>query len=297
MAASLEFATTHDLDVVCDACLHIAGMDVSRNDRNAGDNRFHPWRVRGRGNAPRGNFAVPVNRALIFRAAATGRYRAGPRSTRAIPRRLRGYVQTSGSLRSRTARGSPPEKKNWDAALTLVASSTFAVPTSGSTGLPLHGIAQGFDQNTRIGRKIYLKTLEILGNILFDPAAGAVGSDWAEMFLIWDKQANGGIPANTDIWTNSATPQTALRNLDKSPRFRVLKHEVFAFESAAGVSGAFEKVNRPFKWFVKCPLPITYNDPAGLYTSITINNLIIVFGSKNGLCSAAGYTRVRYTDP
>lgn len=238
----------------------------------------------------------PVNRRLFARR---GRGSTAPR----MPFSMRGrYRKVSGNRRRvRQSRNIRPELKNWDQAFTIGASATLVFPTgagvaAGAAGAPIIGLAQGFTQNTRIGRKIVLKTVQVRGNVNFNPAAGAVGSDYADLYLVRDNQCNKALPLPADMWQD-ATVTKPLRNLDYGNRFSIVKHERFTFEAAAGVSGAYDPVNRPLEWFVKCNDIIELNAAAGAFGEFNTVNYYLMMGSASGLVSInAGNTRIRFTD-
>jgi len=247
--------------------------------------RAHPARAR--------NFAVAANRWIRRR----GRGPTAPR----MPFSMRGRYRRVSGRRRVVRRGLKPELKNWDQAITIAASGTMIFPTgagvtAGAVGAPIIGLAQGTTQNQRVGRKIILETIQVRADVKFNPAAGAVGSDYADIYLIEDTQANKLLPVVADCW-QSATPASLLRNLDYGNRFKIWKHERYAFEAAAGVSGAYDPVNRPLDWFVKVGKPIEINSTLGAFTEFNTSNFYIAMGSVNGLVSIdAGNTRVRFTD-
>lgn len=238
---------------------------------------------------------VRVNRQLFPRR---GRGSIAPR----MPFSMRGrYRRVSGNRRRVRQPRIKAELKNWDQAITIAASTTMIFPTgagvtSGAVGAPLVGLAQGTSQNQRIGRKIVLKSIQVRALVQFAPAAGALGSDFADVYLIKDTAANKLLPVVADCW-QSASPNSLLRNLDYGGRFQILKHERFQFDAGAGVSGAYDPAVRPLDWFVKVNDLVEINSTLGAFSEFNTCNYYIAMGSSSGFCSiSAGNTRVRYTD-
>lgn len=240
--------------------------------------------------------------------SAPGRRIYGGRrtGTRTRARRFRsGYDRTGGSYgRSKRRRtwcpGVPP--KNFDSSSVNCPSApgtTLAVPTGASNvgGAFLVGIPQDTTPTGRIGRRINLKSLEINGLVVM--AAGtAVSEDVFEMYMILDTQANGAVPAITDIFS-ATTACKAIKNLDNSERFRTLKHWQVTVQSASwnGVAGNYSGAVAPFHKHVDLKgIQIEYNSNAGALTEIKANHIFLVAASSNGQSQFQGSYRVRYQD-
>lgn len=239
-----------------------------------------------------------VNRRLF---QPNGHIRPGARS-RGVRTAVRaGYTRTGGAfnrMNRRTRRGLLKQLKNYDS-LSLAISSgagAYSAPSTQNNGLFLLNIIQGTDIGQRIGRKIYIKSCYIKGTINFVPATGNVGTDFARLYLIWDKQANGAAPATTDVWSNNVVGKEMI-NLDNNERFRIIKTETVEFQSAAGVSGAYDSQVKTVEWFIKnVNLEVPINSTNGVITEFKSNNLVLFFGSLNNLCTFTGASRIRYYD-
>lgn len=239
-----------------------------------------------------------VNRVLSY-AGARMRGAGGRPGYRSIPARQRGYFRSGGAYRG--SRSMRKELKNWDVlgTLNLTASNAFQVSSGANTGAVFVGIAQGTTQNTRTGRKIRVKSLHIKGDVIFTPGTGTIGSDTLVVYVVHDKQANGAYPTSVADFLNNGgagAVNNEFHNLDNSHRYKVLAKYVEKFESAAGVSGAYDPVDRACDWYIPLNMEVMMNSTAGAITEIRDNNIVMFWGSANGLCSINGSTRVRFYD-
>lgn len=98
-----------------------------------------------------------------------------------------------------------------------VAAATYAIDTTGTITL-LNTVAQGATVNQRVGKKIFLKSLQCHGQIYQNSAATI--NDGCVM-IVYDKRPNGALPAITDV-LNTAN-SSSFNNDANSGRFRVLK--------------------------------------------------------------------------
>jgi len=123
---------------------------------------------------------------------------------------------------------SPAELKVID-----TAQATYELSTTPTITL-LNGVAQGTEFNTRIGRKITMKSIQIRGYaaIVDSPASGSLN----RVMLIYDTQPNGALPAASDVL--NANTATSMLNLNNRDRFKVLMDKQFAlgFYSAGNIA-------------------------------------------------------------
>lgn len=209
----------------------------------------------------------------------------------------RGYTRTGGSYRRTVANinALPIALNNQDVSINLPATGTLQLSSTPATGGVLVGIIQGVSAlSSRIGRYIALRGLEISAEITFVPGAGTTPSDVFHLYIILDTQANGAYPIATDMWSVT-TAGYQIRNLDNAQRFRTLRHYVVNLASTAGVSGAYGSKTVNFERYIKLPnILVDYAANTGVIGEIKANNLIMGYGSSNGLCSLVGTARVRY---
>ncbi len=192
-----------------------------------------------------------------------------------------------------SALGSDKERKFFDTALSFSFDQTGEIPATGQLNL----IPQGVTESTRIGRKAFIKSIQIRAKMLYTPGASAIGTDNCDLYLVLDKQANGAAAAITDVF-DSATLQGAMLNLANSGRFQIIRHWPMVFASAAGVSGAYARQAKQFNFYKKCNIPVEFSSTTGAITEIRSNNLFLCAGSgtEDDLVSVGGTCRLRYTD-
>lgn len=170
--------------------------------------------------------------------------------------------------------------------------SNVAVNSTGSFTL-LNGMATGSSGQTRLGRKILVKSVQPRISFQADTAATY---NHVRMIIFVDRQANGSAPSVTDLLA-AASPQ-AMLNLDNSRRFRVLMDRSFPLignsttpsNSQEGVIvDEYRKVN----------VYTTYNSGSvGDITDIETGSLYcLLLGSQaagTGDAGATGYIRIRF---
>lgn len=188
------------------------------------------------------------------------------------------------------------ELKFFDTALSFLVDTTGEVPATGQLTL----IPQGVTESTRIGRRCTIKSIQIRGTAVWNPAAGNVGATISYIYLVWDKQCNGAAASVTDVLTSNLM-STALANLENSDRFIILKRFVIPQQSEAGVNGAFSINQFPIDYYRKCNIPIDFDSSAstGALTTIKSNNLFLLAGSEavtDDLVSVNGTCRLRFSD-
>lgn len=115
-----------------------------------------------------------------------------------------------------------PEKKVIDT--TLVSA---VADTTGTVQL-VNGVAVGTDFTDRIGRKIILKSVDIIGHVF--PVDASTSDCLCRMMLVYDKQPNGATPALAAFINGDSTSHLNLNNRD---RFVVLSNWMEAIGSFA----------------------------------------------------------------
>jgi len=208
-----------------------------------------------------------------------------------IPRALKGRARISGFFGRFPPKGR--EYKFFDTANGFSFDSTGEVPATGQLVL----IPQGTTQSQRIGQQCTIKSIQIKGNMTFQPGADTDGSNTAYMWLVLDKQCNGAAATMTDVFT-STTPNLALINLANSDRFVILKKWVWNFTSQSGIRTAFGVVRKPLDFYKKVNIPLEYSSTTGAITEIRSNNIFFLAAAygADDLVTIDGITRVRYED-
>lgn len=184
------------------------------------------------------------------------------------------------------------EKKFYDTVLSLGATAGLASTTQATGGVNLT-MLQNATASGRIGQKIIIKSIQC--KLSFGLAAGATDNDLYHFYLIQDTQANGAFPVMADMF-DAGTIGLAMRNIANGNRFKILKHLHVRLNADAGVAAAFGGDAQQHDFFLKCNIPISYNAAAGAIAELRSNNLFVIYGSANGVATASGVCRLRYTD-
>jgi len=214
-----------------------------------------------------------------------------------LPRRLRGYVRRNGAYTSILERRA--ELKALDTAVSnTLATDGQAVPTT-MTSLALCAVNQGSSSSNRVGRMIFVKSVQFRGYLNFDPGDLTIGSSVATVRFILDTQTNGGQAGASDVFTGTYG-YAALRNRYNLQRFKVLKTWNVQLQSPAGVQTDYSVVKKPISFFMKFPgrgLAIEYTDTATTTAAdIKTNSIFGVADSTNATVSIAGTWRLSFTD-
>ena len=108
-----------------------------------------------------------------------------------------------------------PEKKNIDTDMTMASGISVAIAaTSWSVSPLLNGVAEGTTPSTRIGRKITLKSIQLVWTARFPTAA--TGGCTLRFRIVYDKQANGAAPSAISMFqTDSYYAPNNLGNADR----------------------------------------------------------------------------------
>lgn len=157
-------------------------------------------------------------------------------------------------------------------------------------------IAQGQDNDNRIGRSILAKSLYIKGRVTFED--DTLTAQAVRMVIVQDRQQNGSIPDFTgdqDGVLQSKTFYSPL-NMENSNRFKILFDRVFSFskDSTRPVQHQY------FKKWIKLNSHIHYSGTGSTAAEMDVNNLyILTFTDGNTTTtqsSMQGCIRLRYYD-
>ena len=226
------------------------------------------------------------------------RYRMG---ARALPPSLRGFARISGAYSKRFNAGPHSELKFHDAEIDTPIDFTAEVTgdTGGGANPSLCNIPQGTSDEQRIGRSCIVKSIQARLSFLAVPAASANFSGVVYAYLVQDTQANGALPAVTDVFTGTDLSK-AMINVDNSQRFRILKKWVCDFGATAGATTAYNNQSKHIEWYKRCHIPLDFSSTTGATTEIRSNNLVLITGvTPNGSdddVTIAGTIRLRFAD-
>lgn len=182
------------------------------------------------------------------------------------------------SLMRETA-SNAPEKKTSDVL------ATMAIPNGAVTWSPLQHInivPQGTTGNSRVGRKIQMKSLYL--RIIYAQAS--------RIIVVYDRASQNGsatAPLITDILT--ADNSIAHKNLNNGERFVTLIDDTVKYESTATTGSEFKEYYR------KIDLSAMFTSTAGTAAELTTGGVWIMFANY-GAATPTGshYSRIRYTD-
>jgi len=192
--------------------------------------------------------------------------------------------------RAARMRGVQPELKFFDTSLAFSFDQTGNIPATGQLCL----IPQGDTESTRDGRKAWIKSIQIRGNITYVPSTSPNGTDTVFLYVILDSQCNGNPATITEVFT-SADMWSNMLQLNNSGRFRILKKWELPIASRAGVSAAFSGDVKQISWYKRCNIPIDWNGTTGALTEIRSNNIFLAAGSLRDIVSTmAGTCRLRF---
>jgi len=224
-----------------------------------------------------------------------------------VPKKYQGYLRTGGfygrynRFDQRVMRGLGVEKKFLDTACNDPSLDTTW--TQVATGSSIHVIPQGTTGSTRIGRKVTLTDINLHGH------AGSGSTNDVEtapvpiqvkVAVVLDRQANGAVPAATDIWTTSTSVNSFL-NLANKGRFKILYMWNETLHPTAG-AGAGDAENdwagelKIINWSKKVKIPIEFDSTTGAITEVKSNNITIWTCASSAVGSVTLTSRVRYTD-
>jgi len=168
-----------------------------------------------------------------------------PAKVRVVP----GVTRTAGAYR-RSMPKNNGEKKWLDTPFNIgSASSGGAILTNNLI------IQQGTGESQRIGTKITLTDLMVRWAISNDNAGtGQMVSGNIRVVFLIDKQANGALPAWTDIFQDANL--YTFRNLDNIDRFEILKDKIYPCPLVTANDATTSTSGKHLKWIKKCNLPI-----------------------------------------
>lgn len=178
-----------------------------------------------------------------------------------------------------------------------LAQANYANDTTGSITL-VNTVAQGASVNQRIGKKFWMKSIQLRGAINVN-AAGVLNN--VANLLVYDKRPTGALPVITDILNTVSS--ASFNNDANSGRFRIIRRwdKVLAGGSTLATTPLLDSGYKNFDYYVKLNLP-TVNKAAGtgaigdieegaLYF-VTVGNVAAGTAAAN---TSAGF-RMRFKD-
>ncbi len=201
-----------------------------------------------------------------------------------IPRRMRGRYRRTGYYGRYNHPSQSQELKFHDFAV-----GDTVVATTGTVSTTLVDINQGTTESNRLGRKAFIRYIQWNGYVtmpLEQDVADIGTGDAVRLLLILDKQANGALPAVTDILKGANIE--AYFNLVNQGRFRILWDKHITMNRQVAMTDGTNTASTPqmlrrFSYRRHVNIPIEYSGTTGAITEIRSNNLVYLAISQNGL--------------
>jgi len=235
-----------------------------------------------------GNRKPPTQRPTTTRFPSSNMPKRPYRSRLGTVAATRGFAPQYGS------RGIPVEKKVIETAV----QSTGLVNTGVIT--LLNGVAQGDDFDSREGRQITVKSVQVRGyfdKLVYTDQAAA----HCRMLVIMDQQTNGAAPTMADILQDADEPLSFM-NLNNRERFKVLAdvHTVLGAQNATGgFALTTQGDNAWFDIYKRVSFNTTFGGTGATVASIQKNAIFAVLLSDdavNTISRCNWIARVRFTD-
>jgi len=191
------------------------------------------------------------------------------------------------------AYGGRQELKYVDTAL-----SNLACDTTGSV-TALNLVAVGDDNNTRDGRQVTIKSVQLKGITI--PQDSNKANNLERMMLVWDNANNSGaLPAVSDILTSATS--VAFPKIDNAQRFTVLwdwQRASGALDTTATSSYSLSPGTFAIDYYKKINQVTQYSGTTAAIGSIANGSLLLVTIGNQAAGAADtfyGQSRVRFTD-
>jgi hypothetical protein len=174
---------------------------------------------------------------------------------------------------------------------------------------PLNGIAQGDQENERIGRVTYLKSIHIKGRILFAASfTGAVAplSHKVRLILVLDKQANGATISAASVLSNrtgTSLDCEAHYNPENVSRFKILRDVTLdegvnaGFYDGTQLGKTSTTKSFSLNYYFKKPLKVVHAGNVATYASIATNQIHLIALGDNNSSQLRYVSRVYFYDP
>jgi len=229
-----------------------------------------------------------------------------------IPRALRGFVRTGGAYALAANPMKALDSKISGSFTDIRGASSLldAEPSTyvGVAGKSLVQVQSGTNLGMRIGRKLTIKKIELMGTIKWRPGVNYTGdktSATVSIALVLDKQSNGSVFAVNDVYDvgSSVALSHSLTNVTNEQRFTVLKrwvHTFYARGDPTSALGAMSEADKSISFSKSCTIPVEYSGMAGTIGEVRSNNLSLVAGCDSapdvGFASFIGDCRIRFLD-
>ncbi len=206
----------------------------------------------------------------------------------------RGHDRTSGFYGGgKYAGGSNMELKFFDLDL-----NDPVISAAGTVTDTINGIGQGTTEIDRIGRKCTIKSINWRFQISLPPGtAVSTTNDTVRVILFLDKQCNGATA--TVLGIIETADFQSFNNLANKSRFRTLmdrSYQLNASLSGNGTTVDSAEVVENDAFYLKCDIPLEFDNTTGAITEIRSNNLGVLLISEGGLATFGSKIKLRFSD-
>ena len=214
-------------------------------------------------------------------------------STTSLMKKARAY---KARVRAPLIKG-PIRRRTQELKFVDLAVSNYACDTAGSV-TALNLVAVGDDYNSRDGRQVTIKSVQLRGLIL--PQDQNTLNTFARVMLVWDNAANGTLATIAQILTAATSNSFPL--VDNAHRFTVLMDRSFAVgrnQDTATQAYSNSPNVHTLEFYRKMDSVAQYSGTAANIASVQNGALLLVTIGNSGAGQGANFeaaTRVRFTD-
>lgn len=180
---------------------------------------------------------------------------------------------------------------------TIDSTTTTNINTAGLVNT-ISGVAAGTDYNTRIGRKIMMRSLLLRFALSPISTTSAPIGDTVRVIVFYDTQTNGVLPTIAQLLQNGQVDDPL--NLDNRDRFRVIMDKYIAMPAVTYTAGALtagSPTPKTFTKFRKFRLESIFSGTSGAVGSIATGGIFIAYLSSGvNLTNIQWDARVRFID-
>lgn len=217
-------------------------------------------------------------------------------STAKLKRLAAGYQarQAASAVRNRAPRIKGPINARQELKFVDTAAANYGCDTTGSV-TPLNLLAIGDDYNTRDGRQVTIKSVQLKG--LIKPTGTSTTNNKARVMLVWDNANNGGSGA-TIAQILSASSSYGFPLVNNAQRFTILMDRTYAV-GFFGAAATASPVTYDLEFYKKMNAVVQYSDTTAAITSIQNGALLLVTIGDQVAASGSVATisaRVRFVD-
>ncbi len=166
-------------------------------------------------------------------------------------------------------------------------------------------LARGDTAQTRIGSKVFLRSLFIKGVLELDAGTNDEPIRFRIMVIV-DHQSNGAVPTVAEVFDLGATDDiSSFRMLQNTKRFSVLYDKTNLINHVAGAGNGttdnYNEVDRLWSFYKKFknPLKIQFKSPdaaGGADADILDNNVFVAIAVNTARGTDRWESRIRFTD-